>query len=644
MNQIIYLFIYPIIKDKSANYQIYGQYIDSSTFEMDSEIEMPSNNSEFSTERTKTNYLYIENDLNNNKHLLISIVSNKNTIIKFITTFENKLNTINANPVFPQLFYVNNNDSLILDFPNETKLMVNLISITGEAEIYWEDFNTNKYYLVQEDKQLTLTSLKDKSGKLIINSTNNNNENDVGFAFYLTYNEKHPYNFDELFLGQSINYVYTEDDLPIMFYSRIRDLDINFEIFFTFYEMENKNSELTYNGQPIEGKIILLKEEIIDKIKQNPDIYNDFSKAIKFVYDPSLRTGFINLTKEQLKNFNIDINDKPYFFMKLEKLNNEKVYKSLNVQITINGENILNPLSEKIYHYGVLSEKDIKKEYPLKTLLKHNYLLFEFSSDNDAIAFNIQYESGETLKKISSKNKNGKIISFYSINSQKVQFLKLFISKKESDKFKVNFTFKYANLKDINEYPDYIIENDEISVNIDKSNNKKIYKMNFNPVKNSAKFSVDYIIKFAKNANNHIPKQSITIAEEENLKIKEFKNPSMINGKLEFIFNDIEDIYTYVHVMAKITDKEKNEFLSYKYFELPKEKPNNDNEGSGNSYAIIFIIISIVLFIIIIALIVLLYKSNKKNKNLLEEVNKTNFIGKEGLIGSGNEMKEVIES
>ena len=95
MNQIIYLFIYPIIKDRSANYQIYGQYIDSSTFEMDSEIEMPSNNSEFSTERTKTNYLYIENDLNNNKHLLISIVSNKNTIIKFITTFENKLNTIN---------------------------------------------------------------------------------------------------------------------------------------------------------------------------------------------------------------------------------------------------------------------------------------------------------------------------------------------------------------------------------------------------------------------------------------------------------------------------------------------------------------------------------------------------------------------
>ena len=38
MNQIIYLFIYPIIKDRSANYQIYGQYIDSSTFEMDSEI------------------------------------------------------------------------------------------------------------------------------------------------------------------------------------------------------------------------------------------------------------------------------------------------------------------------------------------------------------------------------------------------------------------------------------------------------------------------------------------------------------------------------------------------------------------------------------------------------------------------------
>ena len=35
--------------------------------------------------------------------------------------------------------------------------MVNFISITGEAEINWEDFNTNKYYLVQEDNQLTLS-------------------------------------------------------------------------------------------------------------------------------------------------------------------------------------------------------------------------------------------------------------------------------------------------------------------------------------------------------------------------------------------------------------------------------------------------------------------------------------------------------
>ena len=29
-----------------------------------------------------------------------------------------------------------------------------------------------------------------------------------------------------------------------MFYSRIRDLDINFEMFFTFYEMENKNNSI----------------------------------------------------------------------------------------------------------------------------------------------------------------------------------------------------------------------------------------------------------------------------------------------------------------------------------------------------------------------------------------------------------------
>lgn len=650
------LFIYPNLKEKTANYQIYAEYIDSYTFNFESfdNISIPTKDSIFSTEKSNSNYLYIKDDLENGKNLLVSVVSTKETIIELMTYFYSNLNTIIPNQKISELFLIKKNELLKLEFPKEKIIMANLVSVTGEAKIYWEDTKNNIYYLNKEDDKLFLSSLKENSGKLVVENTNENKntqDDDIGFAFYLTYNSKHKLNFNEILIGQSINIVYSENDFPITFYSKINGLDKDLDIYFTFYEMDIEANEITYNGPSLEGKVILTEENNIYKIKSNQINSLDLSKGINFHYDPSLKSGFIKLTKEQLKQFNI--NNKPYLYIELKKINNEKNYKRINMQITVNEENNMSPLLENIYHFGTLSEQENKKEYNLKTLLQNNYLYFEFSSTNEALTFSLEPENGEKLEKLSEKNENGKNIYSYKTEPDKYSFIKLVIKKKESNSNKDNFVFKYINNVENEEYSEYAIEkNDDINVEIKNSGYKKIYSIKINSVKYSEKYNVYYYIKLT---DSIMTKSTIAISEEENIIVKEFKNPQSNNGEIDLEISNSEREYKYIHVLAQIIDKNITEFLSYKYYELPNNNTDNsdntDNTDSDNTdpdsssvneedddddslktSEIILIIVTILLVIIVAVLVFTLFIYKKKNKNLAEEVNKISFSDQDGLV------------
>ena len=625
------LFVYPILKEKSASYQIYADFIKASTFEMDfdNRTALPTSDSQFSTEKTKLNYIYIEKGLNNEDYLLINIVCNKNTRIELMTTFYKKKNVINPDPTLSQIFFIKNSESLSLEFPKEKMVFANLVSITGNAEISWEDDKNKVYYLDKEEKKLAMNSLNNKSKKLIVRTTSKNIENEIGFAFYLNYQIKNNQNINELTLGESVNFVYYEDDLPLSFYSRLNCLDKDIEIYFSFYEMENKDNELSYNNPSLEGKLLVLEEKTIYNIKSNNNIVTDFSKAINFSYDPSLKSGYIKINKNQLTNFNIKENEKPYLFFQIKKLKDDTVYKRLNMQISINQNNIEIPITENIYHHGKFFESENKREYILKTLPKYNYLFFEFSSDNDDLTFDFEKEASQSIENINEKIKNGKKINVYKISSDNSKFLKLIISKKDSNKNKANFIFKYINIKGQNEYPQYIIENDEINANIEEENNKNKYKISIYPLKDSDKLNVNYIIKFVKSS-----KQNIAINEEVG-DIIEFRNPQVTNDKLELEFDGIEEKnFEYITVIAQVIEKNFDEFLSYKFYKLPK-KESKSKEQKG---FIIVLIISIVFFIIIIGLVILLILFKKKNQNLYDEVNNMS-TDKNGLLG--NEMKPL---
>ena len=109
--------------------------------------------------------------------------------------------------------------------------------------------------------------------------------------------------------------------------------------------------------------------------------------------------------------------------------------------------------------------------------------------------------------------------------------------------------------------------------------------------------------------------------------MKEFKNVVSNNDKIYLELNDVEGIPTYIQVVAQIIDKGINQFLSYKYYELPQDEPLEDSSNS----AIIIIIIIIIILIIIILIAAIFIIRRKRNKDLANDINKIDNQG--GLLG-----------
>ena len=127
---------------------------------------------------------------------------------------------------------------------------------------------------------------------------------------------------------------------------------------------------------------------------------------------------------------------------------------------------------------------------------------------------------------------------------------------------------------------------------------------------------------------------------------KEFKDPIPNNGKIIFEFNNVAIVPTYFKVIAQIYNNGINEFISYKNYEYKESdfiyddsnKDIKDNKDDSRKY-IILIIILVIFFLIIIGLIIALFIFKRKNKNLLEEVNKTSFVDNENFI---KELNNII--
>ena len=664
-----YLIIYPKIQNNSNLFELYGGYIDKKDYLLN------SNNNIKNLIPTKENYLLSNNDLQGdclfipegfpkNKYLLLSIQTNIETIIELLSSIYSFDNGLMVNPRTSQLFLGFNNEPVTLKFPSKLIEIINLRGIKGKAEIFWDYYPKNKYYLGgNEENILSINSEKsDEENKLII-TAKTNIKYGVGFFFIVEYDIRlDNHIFDKLILDKSVDYVYSNINFPISYYTKMNkyNLDYNdyYDIFLNFYYLEQEIKILkNYENDFLEINACIVNEKTINLMKGNHQISLNNNNIIYGIYDQVLRIGFIKITRKFLDESNIKDFQKPHLLLIIKK-NNINLYKILSLKINIIKNKPDFPISELSYQFGSFDINEERRKYKLRIDKEFKYMIIQYSCEGNLFSIKIQGREDLTL----INDKYGKKKYFIEIKNDETSFILVIERKYQlSNNNMAFFMFQYSHANIIKE--DYSISNTTLDVHKIKKEKLTNYRVIFSPVDEYQKYQITYIIKFGgfrEDINDtKINKQEnefISFQDEKTI-VKEYLNPNLENNYINLLITNISQFFSFIQVIAKIRNKEIVEYLSYKIFDISKlnyeicdnetynNTDNNNTKNEDNSdlepekeknrkknnkkskhkilKILLFIIGGVIIILLIIILIIVI--NNIKNKDLMNKVNKISF-------------------
>lgn len=631
MAQFSALYIYASSQDKSASLGIFASIINSTDYEMNSidKINFPNyQNSEYSLGEQLKDYLIIDYSIKINQYVLVSVEVDMSTTIELISTIFLDIKEITPNSFSYQLFNVY--DEVSFNFPNKYMELVNIICLGGSGEIYWDNDKNNTYYLNGRDDRLTITSSKsNKEHKLKMKS----HLQGINFVGIIKYNiRNNELDFDSLNLDKSVNFVYSESDFPIALYCPLNILNNEegdyYDVVFSFLNLDFplENRLKGYETFPFDILGFIVKESAIIDLKSDPGTTprkNEYT--IPGIYDNAIRTGLIRINREKLKVSD----EKLFLYIKIDKtdLFRDKIYDIISFESTVFHKNAMISVSEVSNQFGFLDENQDEIIYVLRNDRSKNYMNIEFSSEQDnidAYIENLGFASESTRK-------YGKIYYFLPTNNvdSSEEYVNLYIRRNhEKGNEKQYFFFRYSFSENTSNRK-YDIANTNLEVIQTKINKKATYTITLTPVTNQSCYDLTYIIRL-KN-DKKIPKISNIAMNPENQEVYEFYNPTPKNDKLILEINNASSEVNYIQVIAQIKEEEMVDFLSYDLKIMNTTKsPNDENyedddSSDSDNTAIILLIIGSVLVVLAVILIFLIMKCKKKNKDLLEKVNKVSF-------------------
>ena len=635
---INYLFIYPTVQNKSAIFNVFGNFIDQIVYEIDSDNKLKDfipyeGHSSISNYDSSEDYLFINEGLAKNSYLLISVETDIETIIELSSTYYIFQNSLNINPSTDQMFVVTESANLSLSFPSNYMEMINIRSVAGSGELYWESNPENKYYLAGKDDRLSITSEKsNKEHTLKFIAKSQLNEG-IGFIFYLgSVAREDNFNLDELFLDLSRYYVYSENDFPIAYFSPFGESIMNntnyYDIFFSFDILENgENVKTYYETIPFKIDCYITKQYIIWQTKKNPDWAAKTDNPIEGKYDLSLKTGFIRITQDDIKKSGVNQNDRPYLYLSIKNNIRTTKYKRISLEMSAikNIPQIF--ISEGSYQFGKIEINENERKYRLRINHSFKYMNLKFSCRNNT-ALSMKIEGRDDLKE--EIEEFGRLIYSLPIKKDELSLI-LVISRNGKPTYEEYFTFQYKHSN--NEYnQEYNISNTnleikkEITDQKDPKNNRLInYDIAFTPVSNYQKYRVSYVIKGMDYPRELQVDKADLALHFTNRYIVELCNPKVDekNGKINANINLPETI-NYIKVIAQISNEEITEYLSYDIFDLYSLNKDN-NDRLKKKYIILLIGISSGLFVLMVILVIIVLVFRNKNKDLIDKVKKVSF-------------------
>ena len=663
--------IYAKSQSNTASTYMYGEFIENIIYDNFNENELrkriPSENSRYNTKKNNTDFIFFTlPDLNS--HFYVSVISDNSEIIELISSFKTFDNQLSPNPSSVQLFAVNNDPSITLNFQTTKPLLINIVSLYGSTKLYFKDDDKVTYFLRGRDDRISLAIPIDNNEENLVIENINYKEEDrfepsemgqvemPGIAFYLEYYLRpNNINFDEINIGKTSEIVYKKSDFPVSYYSKLDDLDKNIDIFFNFHDLEfTPSSEfIKMNSDDLNIYANVITQNNVYNIKTGTQSRPSNEKAIVGKYDPALQAGFLSLISNDLKQFDITTN--PTLYLSLEKRNENIVYKKIRLELTAVDKKSQIPVTEKIYQYGNIKNNEIVS-YKLKVDNTTGDMRIQFAANSQDVQFVISESAGDKIERNFIKNreekeKRGKkFITFNKPNKEYI-YLNVFPKEGSKDPKLYNYAFKYINSNDRKNFFEYNIlnNNENIQTNLDKS----VLTVKFNRIDNR-NVDVTYALKVAKKWDKSNEEVDKTIAFTENSpSVVLTHNPSGDGIIMKYQDFDKKDL-DYIEIIAQIKDGPIIEYVAYEpVYEIKQDdiqenqNPIDDDDDDDDKKVIIAVVASIgsAILIILIALVVIIFIYNRKTKDLLQQVNKISFADadtkdkNENLLMDDNELK-----
>ena len=645
------LMIYSRSQSPSALTYMYGNFIDSKIYDTFNVDELKKNiplegATNYDTKKNNIDFIFLTLS-QMGVHFFVNVESDKPDIIEFITSFKTFDTELSPNPSSIQLYSINNDKYMTLKFITTKPLFINIVSLYGDSKIYFKNNENTKYSLRGRDDRLSLAIPSGEESYLIIENnkfeSNNNNilllteENQMEkpkLAFYLEYYLRSiELNLDEIYFGKTDEIIYKKSDFPFYYYAKLNNIKNSVNAFFILHDLEyNQNMEEINSTQiDIRGTVISQKTIYLIKVNEESKPNLDNSPIIG-IYDPAIQVGQVFFNP---KDLDTGI-DNPTIYLSLEKNNKEFSIKSARIELAVVQENTDVVVTEKLYQYGKINDKNTVNHYRLKVDNSTGYMRIQFSTNSENIDYKINKSPGTKtdqfeLEEEEKRTERGKtFITFKKPKDAEYIYLHVFLKEKPSNE-KIqsnNYVFKYMNSDSKEKFFEYQIKNSpNIVLN---TTNKEYYIVKFNKI-NKDNVEVIYSIKGVE-SNNYKNENFTTIALTESPSTVIKKN----NSKEDEISVKIDKkngrSFNYFQVIAQIRDGPITEYEAYNTYIIKETNepgnPDNDNDDDDNSNTkvVVIIIISAVLFVIIIILVVIIFTFNAKNKGLMDQVNKISFV------------------
>ena len=623
------MLLYPLIENHPP-YEMYAKFINQENYEFFAysylHAYIPNiKDNDYSTSKTKLGYIYIPHGVKYDNFLFVSVETNEQTTVELLTTLYNYDLQLSPNPSSPQLFIVTN-DHFLLEFPTDEDLIINIQSVCGEGNIYWEVDNSAQYPINGENQLISLTnSLIDKSDEskvfsnLYIENKNKDSKSTTcpGFAFYINYLLRpSKVNLDEIQVGISNEIAYRNTDFPLYIYTLLKDTEKDTNLFVNLYELIGGSLSTFTTITPFEVSGTLVNNSDLITAKLDPEFLNNLQFDIKGTYDSMIKTGFVLIKKTDIKKKNLDLIGGISAIIKVSKNPQYKEMKNftrISLEVAAIQENSEIPVVPEIYQYGKLNLNSEKNVYKLRTDKASKYMRIHYSSNSQHTKFSISINPGdkknEQFDEYTSRFVDGKQVITFNSNPDKNSFVYLNIFHNDAQKATTdkttNYVFKYMNSDNIKNFKLYELSSDEgFQLESKKKGKKYDYTFTITPL-SYKNIEVTYFLKFVKKSDWIDGEKDNCIALRESTSyVEELNDYEMKNDKIVKKYEGINEIdYRYVQVIALVKDNGRVEYVGYKSIYIK----------DSIVWKVVLIVIAAVIVFLVVLYLIHIYLKRKRN-------------------------------